>query len=262
MSAAGVAVPAAARVHLARVRTRQVPAGEDWLTPAERAVAASLRLPGRLASWRLGRWAAKQALIACASSVGIEVGPRDVEVLAQPGGAPAARITLATGPVNGAVSISHRDGTGLAVASLDEVAIGCDVETIERRSDAFVADYFTASEQALVTRSTPVERDAVIMLIWSAKESALKALGEGLRLDTRAVSVVAGFGRDTASAQHIPVTVHAPAGRTFTGWARIDAEQLMTIVADRPLQVLRLECAISHTPHEASLTHPSAYPHS
>jgi 4'-phosphopantetheinyl transferase len=68
--------------------------------------------------------------------------------------------------------------------------LGCDLEIIEPHSDAFVADYFTAYEQALVQQATTGrERFALVALIWSAKESALKAIHGGLRLDTRCMEV-------------------------------------------------------------------------
>ena len=67
--------------------------------------------------------------------------------------------------------------------------LGCDLEIIEPRSDAFVADYFTTEEQALIARASAADRPRLLALLWSAKESALKALHEGLRLDTRCVIV-------------------------------------------------------------------------
>ena len=67
--------------------------------------------------------------------------------------------------------------------------LGCDLEIVEPRSDAFVADYFTAEEQEVVRQACPADRFALIALIWSAKESALKALQSGLRIDTRSLSV-------------------------------------------------------------------------
>ncbi len=54
-----------------------------------------------------------------------------------------------------------------------------------RDSDAFVADYFAPEEQTLIAHSSPADRELMLALLWSAKESALKALREGLRLDTR-----------------------------------------------------------------------------
>ena len=79
------------------------------------------------------------------------------------------------------------------------MALGCDLELVEPRSDRFVADYLTAAEQQLVLGAGP-ERDLVANLIWSAKESALKVLRVGLRRDTRSVEVTLdGWGAVTGS---------------------------------------------------------------
>ncbi len=223
---------AAARVHLVRVQARDVAPGEAWLTDAEQTVAEGFRVPGRLADWRLGRWAAKHAVMACAAGEGIQVGPPDIEVLAQPGGAPAARIMNGCVGVRAKVSISHRGGVGLAAASLAEIAVGCDVERVERRSDAFVADYFTPCEREWISGLAAPDRDAAVMLTWSAKEAALKALGEGLRLDTRAVVVEAGCGASRTHGERIQLRVRGPWGRVFSGCAWLEPDWVTTMVAE------------------------------
>ncbi len=38
------------------------------------------------------------------------------------------------------------------------VELGCDLEVIEPRSEAFLSDYFTAEEQALVARAHATDR--------------------------------------------------------------------------------------------------------
>jgi 4'-phosphopantetheinyl transferase len=63
------------------------------------------------------------------------------------------------------------------------------LELIEPHSDAFVGDYFTEREQTFIERWRGVERDQLVTTLWSAKESALKALRVGLRVDTRSVDV-------------------------------------------------------------------------
>ena len=65
--------------------------------------------------------------------------------------------------------------------------MGADMERVERRSDEFVADYFTKKERRLVTEAAGEMRDVVVTAVWSAKESVLKALHLGLTVDTRAV---------------------------------------------------------------------------
>jgi hypothetical protein len=67
--------------------------------------------------------------------------------------------------------------------------VGCDLETIEPRADAFVGDFFTANEQTLVERTPAEKRSLLVTLLWNAKESALKALNVGLRLDTTYIDV-------------------------------------------------------------------------
>ena len=64
------------------------------------------------------------------------------------------------------------------------------VETVGRRGEEFVVDWFTDAERALVDSMREVEdRSRLVTTVWSAKESALKALGVGLRMDTRDVNV-------------------------------------------------------------------------
>ncbi len=67
--------------------------------------------------------------------------------------------------------------------------LGCDLEIAELRWNAFVTDYFTEEEQELIARVADSQRWAVLALLWSAKESTLKALRVGLRIDTRQVVV-------------------------------------------------------------------------
>ena len=93
------------------------------------------------------------------------------------------------GPTARKISLSHSSGRAVCAVALSGAALGCDLEEIAPRSDAFVADYFTSEEQSMVAGSSPAGRPLVSTLIWSAKESALKALQAGLRLDTRSLIV-------------------------------------------------------------------------
>jgi hypothetical protein len=87
------------------------------------------------------------------------------------------------------ISLSHSSGMAICAVAPPNTHLGCDVELVEPRSHEFVTDYFTAEEQAEVARASEERRDQVVTLFWSAKESALKALRAGLRLDTRSVIV-------------------------------------------------------------------------
>lgn len=169
------------------VRPADVPRGDAWLGRRERAGMSNHRTEKRRAEWRAGRWAAKSAV---ASRLG--VSQAQVEVVAAADGAPQALLADRRLPV--CVSISHRDGSAVALATPPEVAAGCDLELIEARAKGFAADWLTPSELAEVDAATSTERDALITLIWSAKESVLKALRLGLSVDTRRVDVAVGDG--------------------------------------------------------------------
>ncbi len=104
-----------------------------------------------------------------------------------PSGAPEIFLRNRWAPVS--VSLSHRAGRAVCTVAASRCALGCDLEVVESHSDAFVADYFAPEEQALVALIAPQDRPWLVTLLWSAKESALKALGAGLRIDTRRVVV-------------------------------------------------------------------------
>jgi 4'-phosphopantetheinyl transferase len=119
------------------------------------------------------------------------------------------------------------------------VALGCDLEIIEPRSDVFAADYFTDEEKELVARAGAAERPRLLTLLWSAKESALKALREGLRLDTRSVAV--SFDQDSVvaptsqGANHwLPFQVRCASGQVFYGWWQNTKSLVRTVVAAPP----------------------------
>jgi 4'-phosphopantetheinyl transferase EntD len=113
------------------------------------------------------------------------------------------------------------------------VELGCDLEVIEPRGEAFLSDYFTAEEQALVARAPATDRARLLTLLWSGKESALKALHTGLRLDTRSVIVspddesfdLNGWSR---------LQVRYIGGRIFHGWWQHIDNIIRTVVANSP----------------------------
>jgi len=112
-------------------------------------------------------------------------------------------------------------------------ALGCDLELIEPRSREFVQDFFTAGERARLERSTAADHPLLANLLWSAKESALKALRQGLRLDTRSVEVVAvRLAEPADSGAWSPLSVRSHGtGDTFHGWWRRDGDCVVTLAA-------------------------------
>jgi 4'-phosphopantetheinyl transferase len=155
-----------------------VPSGDGWLSASERTTLAGLRSRGRASDWRLGRWAAKTALMAWD---GWAAG--DIEVLASPGGAPEVLLAGLAAPVS--ISLSHRGGRALAVVADPDTGVGCDLELTEPRSAAFVRTWLAPSERAEVEAASGAERRALVNLLWTAKEAATKLRSEGLRLDPR-----------------------------------------------------------------------------
>jgi 4'-phosphopantetheinyl transferase len=184
-----------------------VPRGEAWLSARERAVLGGLRLPRRRGDWRLGRWTAKRAVAAW-----LDVGPERVEVLAAADGAPEAWVDGARAPVS--LSLSHRAGRGLAAVTDLPAVIGCDLELVEHRSDAFVREWLTAAEQTALAPLDGGSRDVVANLRWAAKEAAAKARREGLRLDVRRADVELG----PPGGGWRPLTVRWREGADVAGW--------------------------------------------
>jgi len=210
-----------------------------------------MRFPKRRNDWRLGRWTAKHAVAACLNLPTGVGALADIEILAAPSGAP--EVFVHRRQADAAISLSHRDGTALCMVAPAGIRFGCDLETIEPRSAAFIADYCTGVEQGLIARA-PVElRDLLVCLIWSGKESALKALHMGLRLDTRCVCIrpddyslePSGGGRQdlsTESGASNPdgwrsLSVHCSSGPVYGGWWRFERQMVRTTVCDRPLGI-------------------------
>jgi 4'-phosphopantetheinyl transferase len=230
-----------------------VPADNQWLSPKETTCLSAMRFAKRRTDWRLGRWTAKQTIAACLTLPAGLDALAAVEIHAAASGAP--EVFFDGQPADVAISLSHRAGTALCTVATVGCTFGCDLEMVEPRSDAFVADYFTAMEQALIERASPQERPLLLALLWSAKESALKALRVGLRLDTRSVCVTLGdaclqsAGKMQASdapslpannsdAWH-PMSVGYSSSQLFAGWWRVQDNLVRTVVSDGSLRMPR-----------------------
>jgi 4'-phosphopantetheinyl transferase len=208
------------------VPVAEVPDGDDWLAPSEATFQQSLHVPHRRSDWRLGRWAAKKAL---AAWLGRPIPPDRIAIHPAPDGAPEILLDGEPAPV--ALSFSHRAGRALCMLAPEGTVLGCDLELIEPRSKAFIQDYFTAHEQARVAASPETDRPLLANLLWSAKESALKALRTGLRMDTRSVEVELAEGPQKGSdwqgfRAHVVET-----GEVFEGWWLRQGDHLLTLCA-------------------------------
>lgn len=223
------------------------PLSDAWLSAAESHFVSRLRFAKRYADWRLGRWAAKLAV-----SSFLDV-PQDfqtlarIEVLPQPSGAPQACYDSIPLPVT--ISISHSAGTAICALAAPLDPMGCDLEVIEPRASNFVADYFTPEEQEIIAAADSTDRDMYVTLLWSAKESALKALGEGLRMDTRCMAVTPYVPpcRDTQTdgtsllIDWQPLRIQSTTGQLYYGWWRRSGAFVQTVVTafvcDPPIEL-------------------------
>lgn len=208
-----------------------LPAEADWLSAAEVGVVAGLTVPKRERDWLLGRWTAKRALAALAQLSTRHSSLARLEVHAADDGAPEACFDGEPLPLS--LSISHAGGRALC-AILEEAAVGCDLEQVEARSELFVRDYFTRREQALVTALPEADRALYENLIWSAKESALKALRVGLNADTHTVEVSLPASGDRGGWRPLEV-LNTRDGTPFAGWWRRDGGFVVTFAAPPPL---------------------------
>ncbi len=206
-----------------------VPVRNNWLSPWETARADNFRIAKRRADWRLGRWTAKQAVAFClnlncelTALTGIEIRPAS-------SGVPEVFVNHARAPLE--ISLSHREGRAMCVIARLDTRVGCDLEIIEPRSEAFIADYLTDAEQQIFAGVSPEDRQFTVSLLWSAKESALKALHEGLRLDARTVS--ASFTCQSLDTEGWGPLQVRYGYQLFMGWWQETGHLLRTIVADR-----------------------------
>ena len=175
----------------------QAPPG--LLSTAEETILAGLTLLPRRRKWLLGRWAAKRLLgEVAAEDNGIVAGllgkpgsnddwRGQFSILNDEAGVPYVD-RAGRGRLSLSLSISHRGDWGLAAIALVPCArIGADIETVEPRDPALVRQFFSESEADRVAGGGDVDR--TVARIWSAKEAVLKAMGIGLRHDTRDIVV-------------------------------------------------------------------------
>jgi 4'-phosphopantetheinyl transferase len=241
-----------------------LPAGDGWLGASERARLRTMRFAKRRNDWRLGRWTAKSALALYLEIPAVPDVLANLEICPAPSGAP--EVFFQNKPAAAAISLSHRGGVAACAVTRSNGVLGCDLEIIEPRSEAFLTDYFTAEEQSFVMGTCVGDRSRLLALLWSAKESALKALRTGLRLDTRSVTVGlfdalrekgeqakerggirtspirSSDGRNGWS----PLQVHRGEGQVFNGWWYRTQDLMRTVVAlpppDPPILLAKVAC--------------------
>lgn len=186
------------------------PAG--MLCSAEQQRLSTLKVDKRRRDWLLGRWTAKHLVQGyLAQSTGTTSELDEIQIANAEDGSPYCLLLSSSNPVEPlpvSLAISHSHGHAFCAlcqeqdvdvnsSAVDEPpgqlhaptrwSLGCDIEWIEHRDQSFVNDFFTAQEIRDVM-GTPIEhRDCRVTAVWSAKESVLKSLRTGLRVDTRRI---------------------------------------------------------------------------
>jgi len=205
--------------------------GSPWLSPAEQQKLATLRFPKRRDEWLLGRYAAKSLLRSLPAYRGLP--PKAIEVRNDPDGVPALVLPAGTLPP-GSLTISHSGPYALcAVSAGPDLRIGADLERVETRSEDFIEDYFTPCEREMVHAARRESRDFVATLVWSLKEAMLKALGVGLRWDTRRVEVseTDSLPEVGQAWQALQVSDHENTHRPWAAWAQSRGDYVLTAAA-------------------------------
>jgi len=205
------------------------PPGDDWLSPREAAWVRRMRFPKRRSEFRLGRWTAKAALALYLGRGRSAPDLRAIEIDRAPDGAPAPLVDGL--PADAYVTMTDRADQAVCLVGPPGTALGCDLELVEPRSDAFVADFLTPAEQRLVAVAGP-ERDVLANLVWCGKESALKVLRAGLRRDTRSVEV--SFPDGPTVDGWAPLSVRAVEGTVFPGWWQRFGAFVLTVASTQP----------------------------
>ena len=202
---------------------------ETLLSAAEAATHAALKVPKRRSDWLLGRITAKQLLAGYLGNGGSAPALGEIVIAADDDGAPFATVRGTRLPVS--LSISHSHATAFcALVAAAGMTVGADIEYIEGRDASFLRDYFTDDEQA-AAQAWP-EPHTATTLLWSAKEAVLKALREGLRVDTRQVQIglPQAMGNDwTPYAIALAPALAERFPGQWTGWARRQDAFVLTL---------------------------------
>ena len=220
------------------IATGAPPAG--LLTPSETTVYHNLKTKKRRYDWLNGRYTAKQLIQqAFQEEKGLHLPRTSFEILPKENGAPHVSWLNANGRHPITLSISHAGNTAFCALCLQpSIHLGCDIEQIVPRSTLFVSDYFTPTEQTLVSQTSPDQQFTIINAIWSGKEAALKALELGLRVDTRAVTCLPKYD-DYQPWQSLTITLdpnRLPAPTpTLAGLWRVQGTFVFTLVWVSPI---------------------------
>jgi 4'-phosphopantetheinyl transferase len=162
-----------------------------WLTEDERARYARFEVPKRRRDWLAGRIVAKE-LVRRRHGLAGDDALRTIAIEAPDAGVhrgkPSYRVAGAPGPFD--LSISHcRDYAVAALADAHGERIGIDIELVEPRDESFDEHALTGEERDALAQLDGNARALAVTQRWVLKEALAKALGIGMQLDFRRVTV-------------------------------------------------------------------------
>ncbi len=145
------------------------------------------KVPKRKREWLASRWLVKY-LVAKVNAQNGTLPLNTITIQKMESGAPVAVIE-GVGRV-GWLSMSHsRDAVLVGYSPDAECRFGVDLEFIEPRSPELLEDFFTPFEIQWVSSSPENKKEFRANLVWSAKEAYLKAIEQGLRVETRTIEI-------------------------------------------------------------------------
>lgn len=205
-------------------------APDGLLSAEERERYESFRVPKRRRDWLLGRWTAKRLIADYLAQRGTPTPFDQIIIRTRSNGSPYA--VLFDEELSFSLSISH--SAAYSFCALTDRAggtVGADIEVIEPRPLSLAEQFFTAEELAQVLARLEAERDLWITLVWSAKEAFLKSIKEGLRVDTRAISVdmPESLAGEWQSLNVVARGELLQANQSYRAWWRYEGELVLTL---------------------------------
>ena len=201
-------------IHYRYASLSEVPAeAVVTLSEDERRYVESLRLEKRRWEFVAGRWVMRNL----AATV-LDTGPLDVPLNIRDDGS----LELIGVPFN--VSLAHsRSGVVAVISRGGEV--GIDLEEIKPRSPDLLRFMLHESEYALL-ETLPVDKDRILILIWTLKEAVLKGMRTGFRCSPKKLRVSIDHARGEAE-------IYAPESRIWQARFEERSGNYLTIAYSR-----------------------------
>ncbi|ALC91529.1 hypothetical protein AM500_18370 [Bacillus sp. FJAT-18017] len=152
-----------------------------WLTTEESVSWQSMKHRRKRMEWLSSRVAAKAAAVNWLEKYyELPLRPELITIFNTKYGIPYVKWPLQISTPN--LSMSHTDNIGVATVSCNYIVHGCDIEKIKDRHSAF-SNYFLTSDESVLWFNNNikihygfVERKTIETMLWSAKESIIKAI--------------------------------------------------------------------------------------